>query len=209
MVQEARREDRLFRDILESGDGLEILRASALLAHNFGDLDRVVDMWRLPPQDALRRELYDSAHPASPLFGGRLAYAGALNQRFMAPENHRYFALREPRFLRREARFLLPVAPFLDDWGAMIAREPERDAAECAQALVYGHQRTPGSVAYARALCGLLEAFPGGLSRLEGLIPAKDARQLRSGPLRTLLSVERPRFEAQWSRCWRQLPPPR
>lgn len=209
MLDEAAREDRLWQELLAAGDGLEILRAAALLAHNFGDLDRVADMWRLAPQDDLRRGLYDAAKPGSKLFGGRLGYAGLLNQRFMAPENHRYFALREPRFLRRSARFLLPVAPFLDRWGSVIASESGSDAGEAARALIDGFQRTPGSVAYARALAGLLEAFPGGLSRLQGFIPAKDERILRAGPLRALISVERPRFEAQWSRFWKQIPPPR
>jgi hypothetical protein len=209
MVAEAEREDKLFQELLEAGDGLEILKACALLAHNFGDLDRVVDMWRLPPDDELRKALYDAAHPASKLFGGRLAYAGALNQKSVAPENHRYFALREPRFLRTDPKYLLPVAPFLDDWGAMIGKEPLERVSECAQALIYGHTKTPGSVAFSRALQGLIEALPGGQSKLEGLIPAKDARLLRAGPLRAQLSIERPRFEAQWAQYWKKVPRPR
>ena len=208
MMAEAEREDALWRELLEAGDGLEILRAAALLAHNFGDLDRVVDMWRLPAEDGLRRSLYDAAKPGSLLFGGRLGYAGAISQRFMASESHRHFALREPRFLRRGAQFLLPVSPFLDDWGGLIARQKPEEAAECVRALLDGVQRTPGSVAYVRALAGILEAFPGGLSKLGALLPSKDERLLRAGPLRAQLSLERPRFEAQWSRFWRQVAPP-
>ena len=208
MHGEAVREDALWQELLAAGDGLEILRASALLAHNFGDLDRVVDMWRLPPDDDLRRRLYDAAHPKSALFGGRLAYAGAMSRRFMAADSHRYFALREPRFLRRSADFLLPIGPFLDGWGNRIASERASDVAECVGALLDGVQRTPGSVAYARALAGILEAFPGGLGKLENLVSGRDARLLRAGTLRAQVSIERVRFEAQWSRCWRQIPPP-
>jgi hypothetical protein len=209
ILAEAEREDALWREILASGDGLMILRACALLAHNFGDLDRVVDMWRLPADDAVRRRLYDAAKPGSALFGGRLGYAGRLNQKFMAPENHRYFALREPKFLRRSREFLLPVAPFLDEWGARLAREKTDDLKEAVAALIYGSQRTPGSVAFSRALAGIVSAYPGGAGRVESLLTARDAKLMRTGVLRQQISVERPRFEAQWSRLWKQVPPPR
>ena len=209
MMAEAEREDALFRELLKAGDGLMILRAVALLAHNFGDLDRVVDMWHLPEDDLLRRRLYDAAKPGSALFGGRLGYAGVLNQKFMAPENHRYFALREPKFLRRSPEFLLPVAPFLDGWGARVAREKTDDLKTAVAALIYGAQRTPGSVAFSRALAGIVANYPGGASRVESLLTAKDAKLMRTGTLRQQISVERPRFEAQWARYWRQVPPPR
>lgn len=209
MMAEAQREDALFKELLEAGDGLMILRAVALLSHNFGDLDRVVDMWHLPPDDDLRRHLYDAAKPGSALFGGRLGYAGLLNQKFMAPENHRYFALREPKFLRRSPEFLLPVAPFLDDWGRRVAREKTDDLKTAVAALIYGAQRTPGSVAFSRALAGIVSAYPGGASRVESLLTAKDAKLMRTGTLRQQISVEQPRFEAQWSRYWKQVPPPR
>ena len=208
MVAEAEREDKVWKEILASGDGLEILRACALLAHNFGDLDRVVDMWNIPQGDPLRGLLYDAAKPGSPLFGGRLGYAGAMNQRFMAAENHRYLALREPRFLRSKAEFLLPVGPFLDDWGRRLSREDGEKVGELVEALLKGIAWTPGSVAYARALAGILEVFPGGMEKLKRHIPARAERDLRGGAIRKLIDEPRERFEGRWSRFWKQIPRP-
>ena len=208
IVAEAQREDKLWQELVSAGEGLDILRASALIAHNFGDLDRVADMWRLAPDDPLRRAVYDAAKPGSPLFGGRLGWAGAISQRFLAAENHRYFALREPRFLRSSRDFLVPIGPFLDAWGMRVAREPGELVGEAVRAILDGIARTPGSVAYSRALAGILEAFPGGMSRLKQFIPSKDERLLSAGTLRAQISIPRERFEAQWARYWRQVPRP-
>lgn len=204
MVAEAEREAGLFRELCEAEDGLGTLKASALLAHNFGDLDRVADQWQLPKDDPLVRSLYDAASPDSKLFAGWPAHAGKVNQRFMAPENHRHYALRKPRCLRRAAQFLLPVGPFFDDWGAAVAGGlPAEDVGEVVRALLDGLPRLPGTVGYARALAGIQERFPGGFEELRRVITAKDARELRAGPLRALCSVSKERFEAQWSKSVR------
>jgi hypothetical protein len=211
VLAEAEREVAVFKALHAEGDSLEILRACALLAHNFGDLDRVADMWELPEEDPLRRALYNAAHPASTLYGGWLAYAGRLNQRHMAPENHRHYALRAARGLRRKAAYLLPVGPFFDGWGELLGKDetlPPEDLAEAVRALIDGWQRLAGPVGYARALAGILEAFPGGLQRLSGFIPSRDARTLKSGPLRALCSLPRSRFEAQWAHHWKKDSPP-
>ena len=200
VISEAQREAALFGRLLEAGDGLELLRACALLAHNFGDLDRVTDMWALPEHDELRRAVYKAAAPNSKLFGGLPAKAGALNQKLTALENHRHYALREARCLRRRADFLLPVGPFFDGLGEHLARElPPADLGEVVRALIDGWQRLNGPVGYARALAGILEAFPGGLTKLAGAIPGRDVRILKAGPLRALCSIPRARFEAQWA----------
>lgn len=199
-LREARREAALFERLVRSGEALETLKACALLAHNFGDFDRVIDQWELPWDDPLRRAAYDAAEPGSPLFGGWPALAGELNKLLTAPENHRHLPLREARALRRKASLLLPVGPFYDDWGAAVAREAPEDVGSAVRALVDGWERQKVKAAgYPRALAGILEAFPGGLSRLEGFIPAKDARLLRAGPLRAALDVPSARFEAQWA----------
>ena len=201
MVAEATREDALFSELRAAGDGLGVLRACALLAHNFGDLDRVMDLWNLPEDDPLRQRLYDAANPRSSLFAGRIAAAGALNQKFMAAENHRHFALREARFLRRSAKLLLPIAPFLDGWGTLVAQENPENVGEAVRVLIDGwHRLKVPTVGYPRALAGILEALPGGMERLRAYIPGRDERLLKSGPLRALISVERSRFEGQWAR---------
>lgn len=206
MLAEAEREDRAFAAL--KARPLAYLKASALVAHNFGDGDRVMDQWELPPEDPLRLALYDAAKPGSPLYGGRLAAGGLLHQRLLSADNHRHYPLRAPRALRRAAELLLPVGPFFDDWGRAVARHPglsPEEKAEVARALVDGWERLHAPPGYARALAGFLEAFPGGRKRLMKLLPGKDARLISSGPLKVAMDETQERFEARWAAKVRRL----
>lgn len=199
MTGEAAREDRAYA---ASAGPLETLKASALIAHNFGDLDRVADQWELPPEDPLRRAFYDAAKPGSPLFGGRLGRAGRLHRSHMGADNHRHYPLRAAKGLRKSADLLLPVGPFFDDWGRRVGRHPAlspEEVAEAVRALTDGWDRLNAPAGYARALAGILEVFPGGRRALGKLLPAKDRRMLESGPLKAALDVPQERFEAQWA----------
>jgi len=199
MQNEAVREDRAYAAITSP---IEKLKASALIAHNFGDLDRVVDQWELKTNDALRASLYDAAKPGSPLFGGRLGPAGLIHQKHMGADNHRHYPLRAAKGLRKSADLLLPVGPFFDDWGRRVGRHPAltpEDIAEAVRALTDGWTRMHEPAGYARALAGILEVYPGGRRALCKLLPAKDARMLESGSLKAALDVPQERFEAQWA----------
>jgi hypothetical protein len=199
MRSEAEREDRVYA---ACGDGIERLKTSALIAHNFGDLDRVVDQWELKPGDALRLALYDAAKPGSPLFGGRLGRAGVLHQKYMGADNHRHYPLRAARGLRKSADLLLPVGPFFDDWGRKIGKHPALTPGEVAEAvrcLLDGWARLHEPAGYARALSGILEVFSGGRRALIRLLPSKDGRMLESGSIKTAIDVSQERFEAQWA----------
>jgi hypothetical protein len=119
----------------------------------------------------------------------------------MASENHRHFALRKPRALRKSQDFLLPLAPFWDSWGAVLGKHPilsERDLGEIIEALIEGWMKLPETWAYPRALAGIESKIPGGLKAMSKLIPAKMARTLESGALRTQISLTKDRFEGQW-----------
>ncbi len=213
MSLEAERERAIFESLADLGDGIAILKASALIAHNFGDLDRVADQWELPnASDPLKKSFYDAAKPGTPLYGGLLGWAGALNRKFLSADNHRHYPLREPRGLRRTADLLIPVGPFFDDWGRAVARHPalsREDVAEAARALLDGWARLHGPVGYARALAGILEVFPGGRQALGKLLPGADRRQLESGPVKAALDLSQERFEAQWANRVRQVPRPK
>jgi hypothetical protein len=210
MLAEAERERAVFAGIAARGDGVQILKASALIAHNFGDLDRVADQWELPnATDALKRALYDAAKPGTSLYGGLLGWAGALNQKFLSADNHRHYPLRAPRSLRRTGDLLIPVGPFFDDWGRAVARHPllaREDVADVVRALIDGWARLHGPQGYARALAGIVEVFPGGRSALGKLLPGADRRELESGPLKAAMDVSQERFEAQWANRVRQVP---
>ncbi len=131
IADEVRRHSEIFGSLWRAQEGLLCLKAAAHIAHNFGDLDRVMDMWDLSVGDPLRLEFYKLA--SSPLdtnrklrYLGRLWVAGELYKSpiegsSMALENHRHFALRKPRCLRQSPTLLIPTGPFFDDWGRRVA----------------------------------------------------------------------------------------
>jgi len=185
--------ERLTRLPKNTANGLMLLKASTLIAHNLGDLARVFEQWNIPADDPLVGE------PGRSPF---LVAAGALNKSMMAVENHRHFALRKPRALRRSPDLLVGIGPFFDDWGRLVARHPalsKEDVAEVVEALHDGWARLAGTAGYVRAIAGILESFPGGLEALCRYLPAKLARTLRAGEFRQLSSVSRERFEDKWS----------
>jgi hypothetical protein len=89
ILEELQLEARIFTNLKQQKNGIELLRCCTLLAHNLGDLDRVIDQWDLPPDDPLRAAVYKLGHEKHPTFGPAqqaLMQAGALNKAFMARE---------------------------------------------------------------------------------------------------------------------------
>jgi hypothetical protein len=202
IADEVRRHSEIFGSLWKAGDGLSCLKASASIAHNFGDLDRVMDMWELDVADPLRLEFYklgvkpfDSKGKLRYL--GRLWVAGELyksiiDQSAMALENHRHFALRKPKSLRRDPSFLIPTGPFFDDWGSAVAKGLSgEELAEVTDALVQGWIRLPKTQGYGRGLRAILAAHP----ELSGSVSvfAKDYAR------KAVLEAPRERFEKLWS----------
>jgi hypothetical protein len=206
IFDELAREAALFRRVLRAGDGIEVLRMATVLAHNAGDLDRVMDAWHLRDDDPLRTNAYRVGHEKKGVFAPFFV-AGIVNKAMMAPENHRNFALRRPRCLRRRAEYLLPIGPFFDAWGLRLARQPTldtRELGEVAEALVDGMQRLKGSVGYVRALAGLEAGMPGGAAALHQEMPAKLARWMKSGELRQQMNESEEKFLGRWNaKLWR------
>ena len=189
----------------------------ASVAHNLGDLDRMIDAWEIEDTDVLKRRVYRSGHEDAKNPRPAFLKAGEVYQAMLASENHRHFALREPKGLRRSPKFLLNYGPFFDDWGTLIVETgvntgilSEGDFREVVEALVVGWKKlNPKSIyvsqGYARALCGIMKALPRGREDLENLVPPVIRKELREGGLRTLTGVSRSQFESQWVRKLSQL----
>ena len=202
IVDEVIREGQIFEWCVREGDEVATLKAATLIAHNLGDLDRVMDQWNLPPNDPLRLAVYKTGHASRTDLPQELSIAGDLNKKFMATENHRHFALRKPHCLRQHRHLLLPIGPFFDNWGRTVATEPtfsECDHAEIIEALIDGWTRLKGPVGYARAIAGIEQSISGGLSHMCALLPKQLARELRQGELRKLISISQRRFEESWN----------
>ncbi|MBN8609693.1 MAG: hypothetical protein J0L92_03880 [Deltaproteobacteria bacterium] len=161
----------VFGSLWRAKDGVGALRAAATIAHDFGDLDRVIDMWDVPITDPLRLQYRGlTLSPFDPerrlRYEGRLWAAGELYKSMidgssMALENHRHFALRKPRGLRSHPALRVPLGPFFDAWGDEVAARLEGEALlEVIDALVQGTERMPKTQSYTRALHAIRAAHP-------------------------------------------------
>lgn len=188
------------------------LAGVAAVAHNLGDLDRMFELWEIPDTDVLKRRVFrlghEDAKKPNPLF----QQAGSVYQKYLAAENHRHFALREPKSLRRRSNFLLTYAPFLEEWGMGLVKSgfqaevlTEGDLREIVEALVVGWKKlNPVSIyasqGYARALWGIAKAlgngnYNQGREELYNVVPPVIRKEMIEGGLRTLLSTSKEEFE--------------
>jgi hypothetical protein len=204
IVAECERHAQIFGSLWRAKDGLGALRATATIAHNFGDLDRVMEMWALPVADPLRVRCGGLTTRPFDAEGalrleGRLWTAGELYKATidgssMALENHRHFALRKPRVLRSTPALRVPLGPFFDAWGEEVARRVEGEALdEVITALVEGSERLPKTVGYGRALAGIVAARP------EARTAPALAKLAKAPRVKALFKESRADFEARWA----------
>ena len=196
------REHHAFAAALDGGaPATTTLALATTIAHNLGDLSRVVDAW---PRSARREEFQARysrlGHADGPRHRDSFLLAGTLNKELMALENHRFLALRKPRCLRRSRTLLLPVGPWFDTWGETVCRSElldDADRAEVIAALVELHLRSPTQEGCLRALAGIHRATRGGLSWHGAALPARLRKELGRGRVREAIDVPRERFEAR------------
>jgi hypothetical protein len=206
---EVTREAKIYLEFRKARDGVGMLLASMLISHNLTDLDRAIETWSLTAEDPVFEFAYrvvQAEGMRAARFGGALAEAGKMGKGIGASENHRHFALRTPRALRRSVELLLPMAPFFENWGKRLAAHASVTPAEIAsivEALVEGWEkriaREGGSITYAypRAVAGILSALPGGIAMLTPFLSPKVERSLRSGLFHSLVTVSEQAFRDQ------------
>lgn len=211
---------QLEKDFSEEPDAETAKRFASGVAgvvHNLGDLDRMFEAWSIGEEDVLKRRVFRCGHEDARAVRPVFLRAGRIYQKCLASENHRHFALREPKCIRKSTRFLLNYGPCLDDWGRGLVQEglranvfSERDLRDVAVALVSGWKTLNPksiytSVGYARALVGIASelgqgSLSAGRTELENLVPPVVRKELLEGGLRTLLQVGQAQFEKEFSR---------
>ncbi|MBL8862860.1 MAG: hypothetical protein JNK02_12750 [Planctomycetes bacterium] len=193
----------------QPGRELELLRLSAVLTHNQGDVVQSLgtrEAGCVPP--AVRARFCGLARERHERYRGAFWRAARLYQALLAAEGHRHYPLREIRLLRGSPALLLPIGPCLDDWGATLARHAPWSAAERAEVaagLLEGCRRVAGQQGYYRALAGFDAAHPGGIAVLETHFGSAARRVWRDGATRTQLAVRRVSFESSLSKRARQV----
>ena len=199
---ELTREAKLVSHVRKKGTAQELLSVVTTVAHNLGDLSRVVDTWtsgHAESEIGLRyRRL---GHEDGARFDGAFVYAGGLNKRFMALENHRFLPLRAPKALRRERAFLLPFGPYFYDWGRLLGSTKlldDEERAEILLALVKVHELRHAERGCLRAIAGIHSVYPGGVDKLARLWPAEQRGSLKRGGIALALRQSEPTFLEQF-----------
>jgi hypothetical protein len=172
---------------IEPGAELDLLRLSVTLAHNRGDLTQGMSFWkRTPLTTPVMEHLTDR---------GRFSLAVRVYQHTgLSAEGHRHYPLRAVKVLRRSQSTLLPMCPFLDEWGGIVAQLEESH--EMLAALVGGCEKIQGQQGYYRAIAGMRAASPGAFERTSARTPNSVQRLLRGAELRKLIDVSRVSFES-------------
>jgi hypothetical protein len=171
----------------EPGAELDLLRLAMTLAHNRGDLTQGMGFWKKTPVTL-------------PLINhlttrGRFDLAVRMYQDTgLSAEGHRHYPLRPVKALRRSPATLLPLCPFLDDWGAVVAGLEESD--EVLAALVLGCQKLKGQQGYYRAIAAMYRTSPDAFERAAARMPNATQRLLREAEMRKSIGVPRISFES-------------
>jgi hypothetical protein len=185
---EIRREQSVL-DMLVSEPGAEIdlLMVAMSMAHNRGDLTQGISFWRKSAAtEPIKQHLAEH---------GRFALAEKLYQETgLSAEGHRHYPLRPVKALRRSADTLLPLPPFLDDWGARVSGLDER--VEVLEALVTGCRKIEGQQGYYRAIAGMQASDPRRFEHTAASMSNAPRKLLREPEMRKRLDVPRTSFES-------------
>lgn len=203
ILAEVEKEEKLLLFLREKKDHVNFLRATALMAHNFGDLDRVIDQWEMPENDPFRKRIYKLGHLLNDNYSPILVYAGQVNKKFLSVENHRHMSMRQPKCLRRSHRFLVPVGPFMDQWGKTLgeARDLTPDEkGEIVVALFEGWKRQDLARGYCRAYGAMMRALPNGLGDLEASLPFDVVQEIRKSKFQQIADIPQDEFEKTMAR---------
>ena len=207
--EELRRETIEFVTAIETkGMELDALRIAASITHNVGDVDQGLSYWsKHEMYDSVRQDYGRLAHENTRPFGGVFAQAAKVYKRVMSAEGHRHYPLRSIRGLRQSPDLLLPLGPFFDDWGALVARHPAVDdetRAETLGAIITGSRKIAGQKGYYRAIRGFLDVL--GQSKIDALVKTRGnavRKDFEDAELRKLIAVSRDSFESSMKKALR------
>ncbi len=201
ILAEIKKEETILLELVKERDHINFLRAAPLMAHNFGDLDRVIVQWEMDLNLPFIKEIYKLGHILNSSYSEVLVFTGKVNKAFSSKENHRHMALRVPKGLRKSHKFLIPVGPFMDDWGVGIVKSntlSEEEVGEVVAALYEGYLRQEEAFGYARGLSGILSQLDKGMSSLESVLPFDLIREIKTSPFYELSQVPRKDFEQDY-----------
>jgi hypothetical protein len=199
------REACAFADLCSvPGREIDTMRLAMSITHNLGDLNQGMSFWTGPVQrsgSALRWQRLAQENVAS--YGGIFQYPAALYKEMLAAEGHRHYPLRAVKALRRSPELLLPLGPFLDDYGAMLATSPHlaaNERSEVLEALVRGCKKVPNQLGYYRAIAGFQQAGSGIFDDAVRRMNSSAQKLLKEPDLRQKIAISKRSFESAYSK---------
>ncbi len=204
ILAEIQKEQDILTQLREQRDHINFIASAPLMAHNFGDLDRVMVAWDMHETDAFCKSIYKLGHIQNPAYSPILVYTGQVNKEFTSPENHRHMAMRKPKCLRKSKDFLISVGPFMDDWGKSLGNSEklnEIEKAEIVIALFDGYKREKQALGYARAYSALINELADGLNSLAEFIPFDVIKEIQNSDFAKTAGLSREEFEAGYKKA--------
>lgn len=201
ILAEIKKEEQLLLQLRADQDHINFLRAAPLMAHNFGDLDRVIVQWHMTDEEFCK-SIFKLGHQTNPNYDPILVYTGKINKEFASKENHRHMSMRQPKCLRKSYKFLIPVGPFMDKWGHELGSSeilsPE-EKAEIIIAMFEGYNRQDQAFGYCRGYGAMLRALsPEETDLVESNIPFNIVNEIKISKFKEISEISLEEFEKQY-----------
>lgn len=197
------REARAFVDVcMTPGRELDTMRMAMSVIHNLGDVNQGISFWTGPSKSspsALQFQRLAQENVTG--YRGIFQFPAQLYKEMLASEGHRHYPLRAVKPLRRAAELMLPLGPFLDEYGARLATTKFLDGAEKAEvleALIRGCKKVPGQAGYYRAIAGFREGSNRVFDDSVGRMASSAQKLLKEPEMQKKLAVGRRSFESSY-----------
>jgi hypothetical protein len=203
ILAEIEKEEKILIQLREDQDHINFLRAAPLMAHNFGDLDRVMIQWEMDENDPFYQRIFKLGHKLNSSYDPILVFTGKVNKEFSSKENHRHMAMRQPKCLRRSYKFLIPVGPFMDDWGHALGSSGDlslTEKAEIVAALYDGYKGQDQAFGYIRAYRSILSEMAEGINSFEKDLSYDLIAEIKASKFHELSKITREEFEQDYAK---------
>jgi hypothetical protein len=126
-----------------------------------------------------------------------------VNKKFLSVENHRHMSLRQAKSLRRSYKFLVPVGPFMDEWGEMLGKSQGLTSSEKGEiviSLFEGFKRQDHAYGYARAYGGIMRGLSHGTNSLEAHLPFDLIAEIKKSAFLKISEIPKEEFESDFKK---------
>jgi hypothetical protein len=150
--------------------------------------------------DPFCKKIFKLGHKLNEAYSKILVFTGEVNKQFSSKENHRHMSMRQPKCLRKSHKFLIPVGPFMDQWGEELGVSEllnMEEKAEIVAALFEGYKRQDQAFGYCRAYGSMIKIL-GGIDSFESYLPYDLVKEIKKSKFSSLSMIPLKDFEQQY-----------